>query len=137
VRGTFRCLRHELRIMCAQGAGSIVNTASIAGLRAFYTNGIYTASKHAIVGLTKAAAIDCAAFGVRVNCVCPGATHSEMMQDLVANRPGGIEATVASIPMKRVARPDEPAKAAAWLLSDAASFVTGDTLVVDGGSIIR
>jgi NAD(P)-dependent dehydrogenase (short-subunit alcohol dehydrogenase family) len=137
VRGLFRCLKAELAIMKDQGGGAICNTSSIAGLRAFQANGIYTASKHAIVGLTKSAAIDSAQFGVRVNCICPGATESEMMQETVATRPGGLAATVAPIPMKRAGRPEEPAAAAAWLLSDMASFVTGVTVPVDGVSIIR
>jgi NAD(P)-dependent dehydrogenase (short-subunit alcohol dehydrogenase family) len=135
-RGTFQCLRHELKIMTAQKSGAIVNTSSIAGIRGFMTNGVYTASKHAVIGLTKVAAIESAALGVRVNCVLPGGTKSEMMEELMTRRAGGLEATIAGIPMKRTGKPSEPAAAAAWLLSDMASYITGAIVAVDGGKTI-
>lgn len=136
VRAMWLCLRHELRIMRARKRGAIVNTASIAGLRGYRGLSVYTASKHAVIGLTKAAALDAAEYGVRVNCICPGTTRSGMMERQMLTRPGGEAATLKTIPLNRIAQPAEQANAAAWLLSDAASFVTGDAMVVDGGRTI-
>ncbi len=134
VRGTWLCLRHELRIMRAQGQGAIVNTASIAGVVGFPGASAYTASKHAIVGMTRSASLDVAALGVRVNCLCPGGTSTEMSERWVSRVPGG-EATVAQgVPMKRFGRAEELAAAAVFMLSDAAAYMTGSILTMDGGS---
>ena len=136
VRGTLLCLRQELKIMLAQGWGAIVNTASIAGMRGYAGLSVYSSSKHAVIGLTKVAALEGAARGVRVNCICPGTTRTPMMEQQMLTRAGGEAATVAGIPLRRLAQPREQASAAAWLLSDHASFVTGDVMVVDGGRTI-
>lgn len=137
VKGTWRCLRAELAAMKPRRRGAIVNTSSIAGLRGFPGLAAYTASKHAIVGLTRSAALDAAAWGIRVNCLCPGTTHTPMMERQMRTRPGGEQTTLARIPLGRFATPAEQAQAAAWLLSDRAAFVTGEELVVDGGGTIR
>ena len=137
VKGTWRCLQRELAVMKARGRGAIVNTSSIAGLRGFPGLAAYTASKHAILGLTRSAALDAAPWGIRVNCLCPGTTRTPMMERQMLTRPNGEQGTLARIPLNRFATPAEQAGAAAWLLSDRAAFVTGEELVVDGGGTIR
>lgn len=133
VRGTWLCLGHEMRIMRAQGRGAIVNTASVAGIVGFANRALYTASKHAIVGMTKSAALELAPQGIRINCLLPGGVQTDMSTRWVSRVPGGYEALAEGIPMKRWGMPEEMAEAAVWLLSDAASYVTGASLVVDGG----
>ena len=137
VKGTWRCLRAELAAMKPHRRGAIVNTSSIAGLRGFPSLAAYTASKHAIIGLTRSAALDAAEWGIRINCLCPGTTRTPMMERQMRTRPGGEQVTLARIPLGRFATPAEQAQAAAWLLSDRAAFVTGEELVVDGGGTIR
>lgn len=133
VRGTWLCMRREMRIMRAQGFGSIVNTSSLAGIMAFPMSSVYTASKHAIVGMTKSAALDFPEKGIRVNCLCPGGTRTPMAERWAADLPGGMAAMETTIPMKRCGEPEELAEAAIWLLSNGASYVTGAVLVADGG----
>lgn len=133
VRGTFLCLRHEMRIMRTQQRGAIVNTASIAGIIGYANSAVYAASKHAIVGMTKSAGIEFPAQGVRVNCLLPGATRSAMSQRWADRMEGGETAMAAAIPMKRLGTPDEQASVAVFLLSDAAAYMTGASVVVDGG----
>lgn len=137
IKGTWRCMREELARMKLRGRGSIVNTSSIAGTRGFPGLAAYTASKHAILGLTRSAALDAAAWGIRVNCLCPGTTSTPMMEKQMKTRPNGLKGTLERIPLGRVATAVEQANAAAWLLSDKASFVTGEELVVDGGGTVR
>ncbi|PEQ11302.1 hypothetical protein B2G71_17200 [Novosphingobium sp. PC22D] len=135
VRALFHCLARETAMMRG-GGGSIVNIASIAGRRGFAGLAAYSASKHAVIGLTRSAALDGAGDGIRVNAVCPGTTRTEMFAQQMKTRPGGEAATVRGIPLGRAADPDEPARAAVWLLSDQASFVTGEIVTVDGGRTI-
>lgn len=137
VKGTWRCLAAELAVMKPRRRGAIVNTSSIAGLRGFPGLAAYTASKHAILGLTRSAALDAAPWGIRVNALCPGTTRTPMMERQMHTRPGGEASTLARIPLQRIATPREQANAAAWLLSDRASFVTGEDIVCDGGGTIR
>jgi len=128
--GVWLCMKHELAQMERQGGGAIVNTASIAGLVGLPGSGAYVAAKHGVVGLTKAAAIDHAAAGVRVNAVCPGYVETPMIAESMARRGGQIMATVL---LKRLGTANEVAEAVVWLCSDRAAFVTGTALTVDGG----
>lgn len=133
VRGTFLCMRCELKMMKAQRSGALVTVASGAGLFGAKMAAAYCASKHAVVGLCKTAALDMAAYGVRVNCLCPGTTRTEMMEQWFAANPGSEERMSRAIPLNRLATPEDMAAAAVWLLSDAANYVTGQSIVVDGG----
>ncbi|MFI1970050.1 short-chain dehydrogenase [Streptomyces cinnamoneus] len=136
-RGVWNCLRDEIAAMLDSGkGGSIVNNSSVGGLLATPVAAPYVASKHAVIGLTKAAAAEYAASGIRVNSVAPGTTRSEVVADWFAQNPGIEAALHAATPQPRTAEPEEIAEAAAWLLSDRASFVTGLTMPVDGGFTI-
>ncbi len=134
--GVWRCLHAELPRMAAQGGGSIVNTASVAGLIGAGGLAPYVASKHGVLGLTKTAALEYATSGIRVNAVCPGVIQTPMLDRLEAARPGVVEALLAVKPMGRLGSPDEVAAAVVWLCSDAASFTTGHALTVDGGYVV-
>jgi NAD(P)-dependent dehydrogenase (short-subunit alcohol dehydrogenase family) len=132
VLGTVLSMKHELRVMQAQRHGSIVNLSSTLGHRAAPGASIYTASKHAVEGLTKAAALEGAAFGVRVNAVAPGPIETEMLNRFTgsADRKAGL---IAGVPVKRAGTPDEIAQTIVFLTSDKASFLTGQIVAVDGG----
>jgi NAD(P)-dependent dehydrogenase (short-subunit alcohol dehydrogenase family) len=130
VTGTWLCMRAELEHMTRNGGGTIVNTSSVSGLVGRTGSGAYSASKHAINGLTKTAAIEYAAANVRVNAVCPGFIDTEFVKSSVATRGEGL---LASVPMHRLGTPEEVAEMVVWLLSDRARYVTGSLLGVDGG----
>ncbi len=132
VLGVILCLKHELGVMCGQKRGSIVNLSSTMGHKAAPGMSIYTASKHAVEGLTKAAALEAAAFDVRVNAVAPGPTDTAMLGRLTSD-PARKAAMIAGVPLKRIGTPDEIANAILFLASDKASFITGHVLSVDGG----
>jgi NAD(P)-dependent dehydrogenase (short-subunit alcohol dehydrogenase family) len=125
-------LKHELRVMQAQGSGSIINISSTYGHGGAAGASIYAASKHAVEGLTKSAALEAAGFGVRVNAVAPGPTETGMLNRFTGNadRKAGL---VATVPLQRVGDPKEVAAAILFLASDASSFTTGQILSVDGG----
>lgn len=133
LKGTWLCMKHELRHMLQQGHGAIVNNASISGLVGIATWPAQCASKHGVVGLTRAVALEHARAGIRVNVVCPGAIETDMLKGLTGGNPEFEKAVAASEPMGRVGRPEEVAEAVVWQCSDAASFVTGHALAVDGG----
>lgn len=132
VLGTLLSMKHELRVMQPQGSGSIINLSSTMGSRGAAGASLYTASKHAVEGLTKAAALEGAAFGVRVNAVAPGPVDTEMLTRFTgdADRKAAL---IAGVPLKRAARPEEIAQAAVFLASDKASFITGQVIGVNGG----
>lgn len=133
VTGVWNCMRHEIAAMLEGKGGAIVNTSSVGGLVASGTGAPYIASKHAVIGLTKAAAVEYAAQGIRVNAIAPGLTRSEMTAEWFANSPETEARAHRSAPQGRAAAPEEVAETAAWLCSDLASFVTGVTVPVDGG----
>jgi NAD(P)-dependent dehydrogenase (short-subunit alcohol dehydrogenase family) len=130
VRGVFLCMKAEIQQMLAQGAGVIVNNSSMGGLIAFPGVGSYIASKHAVMGLTRSAALDYAQQGIRINAVNPGLIATEMMNRLESGNP---EQMATSVPMGRLGRAEEIAQAVVFLCSDAASYITGQPLVIDGG----
>jgi NAD(P)-dependent dehydrogenase (short-subunit alcohol dehydrogenase family) len=133
VRALFLLLQDEVKQMIAQGhGGSVVNTASVGGLLAFPTAGPYVASKHAVLGLTKTAAIEYGRYGIRVNAVSPGAVKTEMLLDVFGSEEALDEMSVVH-PIGRIGRPEEIANAVAWLFSDRSSYYTGQSLVLDGG----
>jgi NAD(P)-dependent dehydrogenase (short-subunit alcohol dehydrogenase family) len=133
LKGTWLCMKEEILRMREQGHGVIVNCSSIAGLSGFSNLPAYTASKHGILGLTKSAALENARKGIRVNAVCPGVIHTDMIDRVTKRDPQAEKQYTALEPVGRMGRPEEIAEAVAWLCSDAASFVTGIALPVDGG----
>ena len=135
--GVWLCMKYELPHMLKQGSGAIVNTASGAGLIGVAGMSAYVASKHGVVGLTKTAALEYAKSGIRVNAVCPGLIQTPMVERITAEQPQLGEALVAAEPIGRTGKPEEIAESAVWLCSDAASFVTGHAMSVDGGFVAQ
>lgn len=135
VKGTWLCIREEVRVMEEQGSGAIVNMSSIGGLRGSSGMGAYQASKHAVIGLTRTAAHDFGPIGIRVNVIAPGPTESPMLAQTRAAIPGGVEARIAATPLRKVGTGAEVGAAASFLLSDRASHVSGVVLPVDGGFV--
>ena len=134
VRGVWLCMKREIVQMLEQGSGAIVNTASCVGLVAVPGASEYAASKHAVVGLTRTAAVDYAADGIRVNCVCPGNIKTDMTRSLWTD-PERLKLMISRQPIGRLGESEEVAEAIVWLSSDAASFVTGHPMSVDGGLV--
>jgi NAD(P)-dependent dehydrogenase (short-subunit alcohol dehydrogenase family) len=132
VLGTLLSMKHELRVMQPRGTGSIVNISSTMGERGAANLALYTASKHAVEGLTKSAALEAAAFGVRVNAVAPGPTDTAML-DRLTGSPDRKAAFYAAVPLKRGAKPEEIAEAVTFVASEKASFITGQIIRVNGG----
>jgi NAD(P)-dependent dehydrogenase (short-subunit alcohol dehydrogenase family) len=133
----FYCMKYEIQAMLRTGGGAIVNTASFAGIVGVPRLAGYVAAKHGVVGLTKTAALEYAAEGIRVNCVCPGSTRTAMTEEYIRRQPG-LEGALAGVtPLRRLAEVDEIARAVVWLCSDDASFVIGHALPVDGGATVQ
>lgn len=137
LHGVFLCMQQEIRQMQRQGGGAIVNTASGSGLVATPGMAPYCASKHAILGLTKTAAVENAAAGIRINAVLPGSTDTPMLRASMAGNPAVEKMILRSQPGGRLGRPEEIAEAMVWLCSDRASFVSGESMLVDGASVAR
>lgn len=135
--GVWLCMKYEIPQMLKNGGGSIVNTASAAGLLGVPNMPAYAASKHAVVGLTKTAALEYAKAGIRVNCVCPGIIQTPMVSRLTGERPGMFEKIATAEPIGRIGKPEEIAESVVWLCSDLASFVTGHAMSVDGGIVAQ
>jgi NAD(P)-dependent dehydrogenase (short-subunit alcohol dehydrogenase family) len=136
LRGVFLCMKHEIPLMLEQGGGAIVNTSSGAGVKGFAGQAAYCAAKFGVVGLTKAAALDYAPSNIRINAVCPGIVETPMMDRFSGGTPEGRARVIAQEPVGRMGRPEEIAAAVLWLCSDAAAFVVGHAMVVDGGQTV-
>jgi NAD(P)-dependent dehydrogenase (short-subunit alcohol dehydrogenase family) len=138
LRGVWSCMKFELQHMRKQGSGTIVNCSSLGGLVGGAERGIYHAAKHGVLGFTKSAALEYAARGIRINAICPGLIWTPMADQMVAGGQGEIlEAMKKSVPMGRYGQAEEIADVVLWLSSDAASYVTGQSITVDGGFIMR
>lgn len=137
VTSTFLGMRYQIPIMLARGGGCIVNTSSGAGVIGTEGGAIYGAAKHAVVGLTRSAALDYATAGIRINAVCPGVIETNMMREVSGGTVEGRDKMVAMEPVGRLGQPEEIASAVVWLCSKGASFACGHALVVDGGHTIR
>jgi NAD(P)-dependent dehydrogenase (short-subunit alcohol dehydrogenase family) len=136
LRSVFLCMKYEIPLMLKQGAGAIVNTSSGAGVKGIAGQAAYCATKFGIVGLTKAAALDYAKSNIRVNAVCPGIIETPMMDRFSGGTPEGRERVIAQEPVGRMGKPEEIAAAVVWLSSDAAAFVVGHAMVIDGGQTV-
>ncbi len=139
VTGVWLCLKYEARAMLSQGGGAIVNTASLAGLIGFPLNIAYSASKHAVIGITRTAALEYATAGIRVNAVCPAFVRTPMVEAFVAANPRvfNLERLASMQPMGRLGTVEEVAAAVVWLCSDSAAYITGIALPLDGGTSAR
>jgi NAD(P)-dependent dehydrogenase (short-subunit alcohol dehydrogenase family) len=138
VKGVFFCMQQEIRQMATQGRGAIVNIASMNAFRPQPCQSVYTATKHAVLGLTRNAAIEAATQGIRINAICPGAIDTPMLQEARERLGIPMETVIANLSLiGRIGRPEEVAKAALWLCSDDASYTYGHALAVDGGYLGR
>ncbi len=134
--GVFNCMKHQIPAMLTRGGGAIVNVSSVSGIVGGAGQAAYVASKHGLIGLTKAAALEYVKQGVRINAVCPVATRTHMVERWFT-MPGVQDHVLSTIPAGRIAEPDEVAAATAFLLSGEASFITGQSLAVDGGYVAQ
>jgi NAD(P)-dependent dehydrogenase (short-subunit alcohol dehydrogenase family) len=137
VRGVWLSMKYEIPVMTKNGGGAIVNTSSGAGLVGFPQMSAYIASKHAVLGLTKSAALEYAKSGIRINAIAPGGVETDMLMHTAGNDNQFMETFKSMHPIGRIGRPEEIANTVVWLLSDKASFVLGHTLLVDGGIVSR
>jgi NAD(P)-dependent dehydrogenase (short-subunit alcohol dehydrogenase family) len=136
-RGVWLCMKYEIPQMLKQGGGAIVNTASVAGLIGIEGSAAYNASKHGVIGLTKTAALEYAQKNIRVNCVCPGAIQTPMTARIIDSGQMNEDDVRAFEPVGRWGQPSEIGEGVVWLLSEASSFVTGHSMVIDGGWVAR
>ena len=137
LKGVWNCMRYEIIQMLKQGGGAIVNTSSQGGVTGFPGQAAYIACKHAVIGLTRTAAIDYAAKGIRINAICPGAIRTPMAEELIRRNPDLEKELIRDIPAGRLGKPEEIANAVLWLCSPQASFVDGHALLVDGAFSIH
>lgn len=137
LKGTWLCMKYEIPPMLKQGSGAIVNTTATAALKGSPNRTAYAASKAGVIAMSKSAAIEYAEYGLRINVVCPSHTRTPMLEQFFELRPELEASFIASAPMARIAAPEEVAEGALWLCSDAASFVTGNVLGVEGGYLAR
>ncbi|MGA7585290.1 MAG: glucose 1-dehydrogenase [Rouxiella badensis] len=137
LRGIWNCMKYELIQMRKQGSGAIVNNSSLGGLVGIAERGIYHASKHGVVGLTKSAGLEYAHKGIRINAVCPGIIETPMVSGMLETQPEAMAELMKEVPMRRLGRAEEIANAVLWLCSPASSFIIGHALPVDGGYTIR
>ncbi|MCR4524215.1 SDR family NAD(P)-dependent oxidoreductase [Bosea sp. 47.2.35] len=137
LRGVWCCMKHELLQMRSQGSGAIVNCSSLGGLEGVPGRAAYHAAKHGVLGLTKSAALEYAARGIRVNAVCPGIIDTPMVSDMLTGEKDVMEEMMRNVPIKRLGQADEIAQAVLWLCSDASKFLIGQALAVDGGYTAR
>ncbi|MFT5705216.1 MAG: NAD(P)-dependent dehydrogenase (short-subunit alcohol dehydrogenase family) [Shewanella sp.] len=134
LKGTFLCMKHELTLMQTQGHGVILNTASVSGLIGSPFLSIYSAAKHGVIGLTRSAALEYGRKGIRINAICPTFAHTPMLDNIVDGKGDDFtDKLAASLPMQRLAEPEEVVKAMLWLCSDDNSFMNGAAVTVDGG----
>ena len=138
LKGVWLCMKYEITQMLQQGGGAIVNTASIMGLVGSWSrSGAYNASKHGVIGLTKSAALEYARSGIRVNAVCPGYIRTPLIEQTLSVNPDMEAEIVSRHPVGRMGEPGEIAESVVWMCSDAASFVTGHAMTVDGGYVAQ
>jgi NAD(P)-dependent dehydrogenase (short-subunit alcohol dehydrogenase family) len=137
LRGVFLCMKYEIPLMLKQGGGAIVNTSSGAGVIGIKGSPAYTAAKHGVIGLTRAAALDYAAQNIRVNVVCPGYIDTPMMDRFTGGTTEGRAKVISEEPIGRMGKPEEIANAVVWLCSEGAGFVVGSAVVIDGGQTIQ
>ena len=136
LRSAFLCMKHQIPAMLKNGSGSIVNTSSGAGVIGIRGQAAYVAAKHGLIGLTKSAALDYAAQGIRINAICPGIIETPMMDRFSGGTAEGRARVIGQEPVGRMGRPEEIASAVLWLSSDLGGFVTGHALVIDGGQTV-
>src|SRR3954462_2802143 len=137
LRGVFLCMKHEIPLILKSGGGASVNTSSGAGVIGIKGSPAYTAAKHGVIGLTRAAALDYAAQNIRINAVCPGYIDTPMMGRFTGGTPEGRAKVIAEEPAGRMGKPEEIAAAVLWLCSDGAAFMVGHAMVIDGGQTVQ
>jgi NAD(P)-dependent dehydrogenase (short-subunit alcohol dehydrogenase family) len=137
LRGVFLCMKHEIPLILKQGGGAIVNTSSGAGVIGIKGSPAYTAAKHGVIGLTRAAALDYAAQNLRINAICPGYIDTPMMERFTGDTAEGRAKVIAEEPAGRMGKPEEIAASVLWLCSEGAAFMVGHAMVVDGGQTVQ
>lgn len=137
LRGVWNCMKYELRQMRKQQSGAIVNCSSIGGLIGIPERGVYHASKHGVIGMTKSAALEYAARGININAVCPGIVETPMLKAMIEREPAALQALISELPNGRLGRAEEVAAVVLWLCSPAASLIVGQAIAVDGGYTVK